>query len=285
MYNSVQERPIEPTGFQFQNPSEFDPVGAGYEHGTWSGDAVRRAYPQEPSMSGNGPQQIFGGIGNIAQGLWNMSPPAMLWNLMQQIGTWMQQQQQDPGEQYFNSASGGSNGDPHLSFNGQTWDNMGSQPDLLHSDSFQGGFQLSTQTTAPQANGVTYNQSATLTTNYGDTSVTLDKNGNATISQGGYSFAMQPGTSYDLGNGEFAQRNQDGSLAITCDNGQGGQIATTMKQNGQGVDVNASANNVDLGGALVNGNHASGVGGGYLQPMTHQHRHPTPQPYLTEGFE
>ena len=43
-------------------------------------------------------------------------------------------------EQYFQNASGGSVGDPHLSFNGKTWDNMGSQPDLLHSDSIPGGY-------------------------------------------------------------------------------------------------------------------------------------------------
>ena len=64
---------------------------------------------------------------------------------------------------------------------------------------------------------------------------------------------LQSGSSMDLGNGEFVQRNADGSLVITCNNGQGGQITTTIKENGSGVDVSANANNVDLGGALVNG--------------------------------
>jgi hypothetical protein len=156
-------------------------------------------------------------------------------------------------EQYFNNASGGSVGDPHLSFNGSTWNNMGSQPDLLNSDSFHGGYQLSTQATAPNANGVTYNQSATVATNSGGTQVTLDNAGNATITQNGYSYPMAPGTQYNLGHGEDVTRNQDGSLAITCTNRNGGEITTTMRDNGQGVDVNTTANNVNLGGALVNG--------------------------------
>jgi hypothetical protein len=172
-------------------------------------------------------------------------------------------------EQYFNSASGGSVGDPHLSFNGTTWNNMGSQPDLLNSDSFHGGYQLSTQTTAPSANGVTYNQSATVATNFGGTQVTLDNAGNATITQNGYSYPMAPGTQYNLGHGENVARNQDGSLAITCSNRNGGTITTTMRDNGQGVDVNTSANNVNLGGVLVNGADGSQP----LEPMGPQPPH------------
>ena len=190
----------------------------------------------------------------------------------------------DPSEQYFTNANGGSNGDPHLSFNGASWDNMGSQPDLLHSDSFPGGYQLSTQTTPPSANGITYNQSATVATNYGQNSITLDNSGNATISQDGNSYQLPVGESMDLENGTFVQRNQDGSLCITSNNGQGGQITTTMKQNGNGVDVNTTANNVDLGGALVNGS----TGGtrqpeGHVHPGGHRHHrvfpHPEPTPY------
>lgn len=156
-------------------------------------------------------------------------------------------------EQYFQNATGASVGDPHLSFNGRSWDNMGSQPDLLHSDSFDGGYQISTQTTPPAANGVTYNDSATIATNYGDTRVSLDKAGNATIEQNGASYPLQRGASVDLGNGEFVQYTNDGTLDVTCDNGNGGAIATTLRANGTGVDVTASANNVDLGGTLATG--------------------------------
>jgi hypothetical protein len=157
------------------------------------------------------------------------------------------------GEQYFNNANGASVGDPHLSFNGSTWNNMGSQPDLLNSDSFHGGYQLSTQTTAPNASGVTYNQSATVTTNFGGTQVTLDNAGNATVVQNGRSYPLQSGTSVNLSPSECVTRNQDGSISIACTNRNGGEITTTMRDNGQGVDVTTSANNVNLGGALVQG--------------------------------
>ncbi len=173
-------------------------------------------------------------------------------------------------EQYFNNANGASVGDPHLSFNGAHWDNMGSQPDLLHSDSFQGGYQVSTQATPPSPNGVTYNQSATVTTNYGGTNVSLDNAGNATIAENGNQYTIQPGQTIDLGNGEIVQRNGDGSLQVTCDNGNGGEISTTMRDNGQGVDVSATAYNVDLGGALVSG--AAQNGGGTLIPLARPHR-------------
>ncbi len=159
-------------------------------------------------------------------------------------------------EQYYSSASGGSDGDPHLSFNGSTWNDMNSEPDLLHSDSIRGGYQLSTQTTTPNANGVTYNQSATVTTHNGGAQVTLNNNGNATITQNGLTTNLSPGQTVDMGN-ESVTRNQDGSLQVTSTNKNGGQITTTLRSNGPGIDVNVSARNVDLGGAMVQGPNAS----------------------------
>jgi hypothetical protein len=168
------------------------------------------------------------------------------------ISNWFNGSPNYGSEQYFGSASGGSNGDPHISFNGNTWNDMQSEPDLLHSDSIPGGYQLSTQTTQPNANGVTYNQSATVTTHGGRTQVSLNNTGNAAITQDGMSQDLAPGQTVQLGN-ETITCNQNGSLQVTMQNAQGGQITTTMTQNGQGVDVNVSANNVDLGGAMVNG--------------------------------
>jgi len=155
-------------------------------------------------------------------------------------------------EQYYATASGGSNGDPHISFNGATWNDMQSEPDLLHSDSIPGGYQLSTQTTTPNANGVTYNQSATVTTHGGRTQISLSSNGNATITQDGVSRNLVAGQTMQLGN-ETVTANQNGSLQITSRGEGGGEITTTMTQNGQGVDVNVCANNVDLGGAMTGG--------------------------------
>jgi hypothetical protein len=162
------------------------------------------------------------------------------------------------GQQYFSSASGGSNGDPHLSFNGNTWNDMSSETHLLDSNSIPGGYRLSTQTTAPNANGITYNQQATVTTNRGNTSVTLDKNGNATYTQNGTTSTLGNGQTVNLGNGETVSRNSAGSLTIASVSPSGGQITTTMSQNGSGVDVNVTASNVDLGGVLVNGSNAAG---------------------------
>ena len=154
-------------------------------------------------------------------------------------------------ESWFTQASAGSNGDPHLSFNGQTWDSMVPHPDLLHSDSIPGGYQVSTTTTAPATNGVTYNQKATVTTNFGNSSISLDNAGNALATIYGQQYNLTPGQSMDLGGGTTATRNQDGSVTVLSQNDEGGAISTTLRQDGPGVDVNASAQNVDLGGDLA----------------------------------
>jgi hypothetical protein len=165
-------------------------------------------------------------------------------------------------EQYFTTATGASQGDPHLSFDGTTadgsviggrWDAMTSQPDLLDSDSFAGGWQLATQTGTPGTGGVTYNTSATITTQNGQTAVTLDAAGDASVTQNGTTTAVGDGQSLDLGNGESVSRTQDGTLTVTQSDGLGDQIVTTLKDDGPGVDVTVSARGVDLGGSLVAG--------------------------------
>ncbi len=233
----------------------------------WGGngdDISRMLPPLAGSTNTFGP---FGGLLGMLSGSALLAP---LGGLLQQIGSLLQQifgggQGGSPigggsGEQFFSSATGGSTGDPHLSFNGRTWNDMQSESDLLHSDSFAGGFQLSTVTTPPDAHGITYNQSATIATGYGATSISLDKDGNASVQQNGATFAIVPGSNYDLGNGETVSRAADGTLTVTCANGQGGQIATTMSSNGTGVNVTTSASNVDLGGTLANGAPAGGSG-------------------------
>lgn len=190
--------------------------------------------------------------------------PAGLWDALQQLFAMLSQifaqnaafGSNGSGEQFFNDAQASSLGDPHLSFSGnggseQThFDSMTGHGDLLSSDSFEGGYQLSTQTTAPAPNGVTYNQNATVTTNNGNTSITLDKNGTATLMRNGQTMQIADGQRIGLGNGEFVQRAQDGSLSIYNRNRQGGSIETTMRLNGQGVDVSVRAHRVDLSGDL-----------------------------------
>lgn len=262
----VQERPIEllpqvsldqTGGLDLALPN---PIG---ELGGRIADSIGRFPASYPHATQNAGAPFGGGLLST---LMNFIPGgnviAQLFAMLQQFLSGSNGLGYGDNERYFQNATGGSVGDPHLSFNGSTWDNMGSQPDLLHSDSFEGGYQLSTQTTAPSANGITYNQSATVSTNNGATNVTFDKNGTLSISQYGNSFQLQPGQSIDLDNGEFVQRNADGSVDITCNNGYGGNITTTMRVNGAGVDVTTQANNVDLGGALV-----SGPNSRTLQPM------------------
>ncbi len=156
------------------------------------------------------------------------------------------------GEQFFPNAQGASVGDPHLSFNGNHWNSMVSQPNLLNSDSIPGGFQISTQVTSPNAQGITHNQSASISLNNGQTTISMTNAGQASIQSFGQTIALAPGQSTQLGNGATVTCNQNGSLSVAVQNGCGGEITTSLSPRGQGVDVSVSAQNVDLGGALVN---------------------------------
>ncbi len=178
-------------------------------------------------------------------------------------------------ERFFQNASGSSEGDPHLSFNGAHWNNMSSQPDLLKSDSFTGGYKVSTQATPANGKGVTRNQSATVSLNNGATTVTMNNNGEPTITNYGQSLSIARGQTLGLGDGESVTYEQDGALVVTAQNGQGGRIATTLSARENGVDVDITAHDVDLGGALVN-NYEGGPGRGsfpgqwpFMQPTAY----------------
>jgi hypothetical protein len=159
-----------------------------------------------------------------------------------------------PGnERFFQNANGSSEGDPHLSFNGARWNNMVSQPDLLNSNSFAGGFQISTQTTPPNGKGVSWNQSATLSLNNGATRISMNNEGQPAITSFGQPISIARGQTLQLGDGESVTYEQNGSLRVCASNGTGGRIDTTLAAEGRGVNVDVTAHNVDLGGALVNG--------------------------------
>ena len=247
---------LESGGGSFENPvftSAF-PLGAG-------DDSIARLFPPALGASCGGCGENTSALGGILQQL-----SALLQQLMGVFAGGG-----GGGQQWFQSANGGSAGDPHLNFNGATWNDMNAQPDLLCSNSIPGGYRVSTQVTASAANGVTYNQSATVTMNYGATSVSLDKSGNALISQNGVQLPIASGQTIDLGNGQTVARTAN-ALTVTVNNGTGGTIATTMTSNGQGVDVQNSAQDVDLGGALVNG------GGTRPEPLPIRPPRPLPQP-------
>jgi hypothetical protein len=170
-------------------------------------------------------------------------------------------------EQYFSNASGSSTGDPHLSFNGSHWNSMSSQPDLLDSDSIPGGYQVSTQVTAPNAKGVTWNQSATVALDDGNVAVSMNNEGQATVRSGDRLIPIAAGQTLNLGNGASVICNGNGSLSVLAQNGYGGSIQTTLTAQGQGVNVQTNASNVDLGGALVAGNQQPPIGGPITAPI------------------
>lgn len=162
-------------------------------------------------------------------------------------------------EAYFTNASASSVGDPHLAFDGTTgagatasdkWNSMTGHANLLSSDSFDGGYRVSTQTTAPNAKGIDYNDCATVTTDGGATAVSMQKDGAYSVTENGRSVSLTQGQSTSLGNGESVTLNSDGSLTVADANGSG-TISTTLKSTGSAVDVTNTAHDVDLGGFLV----------------------------------
>lgn len=237
------ERQAEGPLSSFLREMEAGPNGsaAPAKGSTSAADSVARYQP--PWSTGGEPDPsspVLGEIGEILQELLQL-----LQRLAQGIPL-------GGNEQFFHNATAASAGDPHLSFNANHWDDMASQPNLLDSNSFRGGYRISTQVTPPDRNGVTYNSSATVSTNYGRNCVSLDKSGNATVVRDGQAVPIAQGQTLTLGDGESVSRTATG-LEIVSTNETGGRLTTTLAANGSGVDVQSSASNVDLGGALVRG--------------------------------
>lgn len=183
------------------------------------------------------------------------------------------------GERFFQNATGSSEGDPHLSFNGSKWKSMASQPDLLSSDSFAGGYRVSTQATAPNGRGVTWNRSATIALNNGATKVSLNDEGRAAITSYGQTISIARGQTVNLGDGESVTYEDNGALSVTAQNESGGRISTTLTAKNNGVDVDATAHDVDLGGALVEGTDPGGSTGSLPGPIPSPWPGPVTDPY------
>lgn len=202
----------------------------------------RNQPPNAPDGSGSG-----GGLNAIL---------AQLSSLLQQLMSALSGGMQN----FFTNAQASSTGDPHLAFNGTNsngdqqqarFDSMAGHSDLLDSNSVRGGYRLSTGVTDPGANGVTYNRTAAVTTNYGRTQVSLDNAGNAQVCRNGKTASIAAGQSMQLGPNEKVTRNADGSVVVAETGQDGGTITTTLRDNGPGVDVNVDANDVALSGDLV----------------------------------
>jgi hypothetical protein len=99
-------------------------------------------------------------------------------------------------------------------------------------------------------------------TNCGATDVTMNANGSYAVTENGQTVSLTQGQATSLGANESVTLNADGSLTVAETNAQGGSIDTTLTSNGSGVDVNATASNVDLGGYLVRHTDGAATPGG-----------------------
>lgn len=173
-------------------------------------------------------------------------------------------------QQLFQNVDVSSTGDPHIAEVGTRegpdgpqavdarWDSMTAHDDLVHSNQISGGYRVSTAVTAPDAGGVTFNQSATVHAGFDQDAVTLNRDGSFAIYSDGRAVQLGKGESATLSGGEQVTANQDGSLSVTAKNARGGSVATTLRSTGQGVDVTTHAHEIGLGGdAIAHGAHDS----------------------------
>lgn len=194
--------------------------------------------------------------------------------LQQLVGSFLNQSQTQPTsqqpactangrQQRFENIDVSSTGDPHLAATGTRegpgggsavdahWDSMTSQNDLVHSTQIDGGYRVSTAVTQPGANGITWNQSATVHANFDQDAVTMNKDGSFAIFDNGNEVRLGKGESAALSGGETVSENQDGSLLVSARSATGGTIATTLRSNGQGVDVTTHAHEIAVGGDAI----------------------------------
>ena len=153
-----------------------------------------------------------------------------------------------------------STGDPHLAETGTAangapiddrFDSMSGHGDLVSARSVAGGYRVSTAVTQPGANGVTFNDSATVHANGGADAIAMQRDGTFSVISGGSAVTLTKGQSEVLAGGETVTENQDGALAVSAGNGRGGTIATTLRATGQGVDVTTHAHDLAVGGDIV----------------------------------
>jgi hypothetical protein len=227
-----------------------------------------------PNPSGGSLLGIFAGLLGTLQQL-----VSALLNQTQNAG-----QPQNPSplptgpQQRFENVDVSSTGDPHIAETGtregrtgnqtvdEHWVSMTSHDDLVHSNEIEGGYRVSTAVTAPDANGVTSNRSATVHANWDQDAITMNRDGSFAIFDDGRQVQLGKGESATLSGGERVAVNQDGSLNVSADDGRGGTIVTTLRGTGSGVDVTTHGHEIALGGDAI----AHGMHGGH----GHKPRHP-----------
>jgi hypothetical protein len=262
-------------------PGAVDPFA---NFGTYPpfGSAATTLPPMQPAAAGDGVRPNWWNNPQVA------APPAALasggfWGLMNQImgaaQQWIGQLGNAVLAQFggasnpspaangtaFQSATLGSNGDPHLSLTGTTLDafgnpagsiaatfnDMNGHADLFSTGDFGDGFNVSTIVSQPNAGGVTWNQSASAQMEGGLDDVTLGADGALTVASDGQAIALSAGQSATLAGGATVALGTNGAVTISEQNAAGGSLVTTFADNGTGVDVNAQAANVTLSGDLI----------------------------------
>jgi hypothetical protein len=162
-------------------------------------------------------------------------------------------------DQPFDNVSISSTGDPHIAETGTTYsgqsvnehyDDMQAEPDLV-SANLAGGYRVATTVTSPNAKGVTYNQSASVTADHGRDLIAMQNDGSFTVSEDGRSIPLTRGQSVTLGGGVQVTDNANGSLNVGASDGHGGSISTNLSASGGGVNVTTTA----LGGSVVGHGH------------------------------
>ncbi len=107
----------------------------------------------------------------------------------------------------------------------------------------------------------------------------MNRDGSFAITDDGEPVQLAAGSSRQLSGGETVTRNQDGSLSVSAANANGGTIATTLRATGGGVDVSTHAQNLAVGGDVVNHDaEQQPIHRGHTPSHGHghkHHRHPT----------
>ena len=259
------------------------------------------AQPWWPAAAGAPPRGPggFGGIGMFGSAdASGGSLSGLIGNIIAQlqslIGGYLNGGQAAGGaqQQQFSSLDVSSTGDPHLAATGtrpgncapalnERYDSMTAHTDLVDSADVAGGYRVSTAVTQPDANGVTWNRSATVHANDGADRVTMNRDGSFVVVDDGEPVQLAAGQSLQLSGGSTVTRGNDGALTIAANGTGGGTIATTLRANGNGVDVTTHAQNIAVGGDVVNHDAPPALAHGHHQRRYPQAAGPMPAPAAT----
>jgi hypothetical protein len=242
----------EESPFTSWNTSNELPLGSGFQA---DGPLSSNLFPQNPMSAANAPAL----------------PPGLVAAITAAISQYLAQGAGNSGGYSQGGAYGtatpfqtvtlGSTGDPHEAIDGtrtdgtsvkRNWNSMQSHPDLLSAPGVAGGFQLSSQVGAQNAQGATMNASVVATADHGRTAISFNANGDASVRQGANVTQLTPNETIQFGPG-LSVTDTGNALRITAQDAGGSILTTTLSKNGQGgVDVNAQGENIALGGYLVN---------------------------------